>query len=782
MVKDFLEIVKESKTYREEEYIEYFFEQIVSMKDKKPIFTKLDGQYPNTFMSIVKDSTERILENSKGKLMERSWRNTIFCFIDKNTYINYFGTNDLYPNFYIDGTSINFTNQKTSVNSKYPNLPRLNREVSTGFKYSLFNHFKKNKSSWFVRSYVYFVLIYCDKDSEITDKDFSIHYWNTNYKFSPIVSKSSIFHNVKDSYFVTDIENEIKLIEMSNRDAIDCVLSFTGTLDYKNQTDENYLDIKNDIESGVNYVIVKGAARTGKTILAMRLLSEFPTSNLLLMNYYFYVALKDSFKIQDIPFPSERIYHHDLSKNDGCWVINKKTKKIKPSLEFLIVDEAQRLAFMPEYINHYQGYVLAELDQLDRILFDEKQKHTILLGDDYQKLNPSYDEGLEKARNLLLEKNKNFREYNFKKSIGISPEILDNIKSILDIENKKELKPTHNFSICVTSESNKFFEEFNSDKSIKKHFISIGLKELEGQKLITDSFELIEYPTILKQQDFPYLFNTEVVDKYLFSTYEVISREIESVYLFIPEQIGYNKLSQKIEFIDPKNSKSNEFLINHLYTLMTRATMNLYLLCENLSLYEYFKEKFNYIDELNQNAMVDNVEEDLEIEVIKYDYDIFIAYHGTNNPTGSYTKAKELCDILTSKGYSVFLNDYSCNTRDKGIGFNETTYVIQRSENFLLVLNDSIYLDEFGMIPRIYIDNKVNQLYSELKMFESLVQDNQRKYKENFKFYYDGSIFSKHNIYNHLNQVYREGTLGNSNACLFTSEELILFMEKKNQL
>ena len=131
----------------------------------------------------------------------------------------------------------------------------------------VFKYFKDNKSSWFVRSYVYFVLVFSDKDSPITDRDFSIYYWNTNYKFRTIPSRKFIFHNVSNSYFVENVKNEIQLIEMSNRDAIDCVKSYNGNLDFRYQTDDNFTDIKNDIDNNIEYIIVRGAARTGKTIL-----------------------------------------------------------------------------------------------------------------------------------------------------------------------------------------------------------------------------------------------------------------------------------------------------------------------------------------------------------------------------------------------------------------------------------------------------------------------------------------------------------------------------------
>src|SRR5690554_572047 len=278
--------------------------------------------------------------------------------------------------------------------------------------------------------------------------------------------------------------------------------------------------------------------------------------------------------------------------------------------------------------------------------------------------------------------------------------------------------PTNNYNISITNDKQYFYDQFMGEPMVKKHFVSVGLKELKGQEIILEGDKVTEYPDLLKVQDFPYLFNSEISSKYLLSTYQVISREVEAVYLYIPSKIIYDDSLDMIRLQNNKTLKINQFLINHLYTLMTRATMKLNIYCEDASLFNFLKDKIDYINELN---LINDEIEDMQLldeKAIEYEYDIFIAYHGTNNPKGSYKKAKEICDYLKVQGFKVFLNDYSYNEKDEGIGFNETKFIIQRSENFLLVFNDSIYLDEYGMIPNKYIDNKVNQLYSELTMFD----------------------------------------------------------------
>lgn len=781
LIKD---IINNSKVYRESKYIRYFFNNIAQIKSQEPVFETIKDVY-DVRVSIIKDSTSRILDNEKGKLMERTWRNCVFYFVDKKTYVQHFGTNDYYPNYSVEGGKVYFDGTFNQVNSKLANDPKIHWDIIKGFQDTMFNYFKKAHSSWFVRSYVYFIMVICDEDSLISDKDYHIYYWNTKYQFKRLPSKRNIFNNVADSFFVENVQNEIKLIETTNRDVIECVKAYNGDLDFRNKTEENYIDISRDLNDGVNFILIRGAARTGKTIIAMRVLGNYKNSVFLIMNYYFYVALKEAYSILDVEFPKNRIYHHDLKhRYNGCWINNLQTKEIIPNLEFLIVDEAQRLARVPMYINYYENYSLPGIDEIDTIINYPNQKHTIFLGDDLQKLNPGYDRGFSLIHEKISEKN--FREYYFKSTIGIPLEILENIRYILDIPNGSQVQPTNEFTFVLSKSSSEFVTSFDTDETIKKHFVCVGLKQTKGQSVIHDERVISEYPQELKDKEYPYFFNDEIKPYFLLSTYEVISREIESVYLYLPEIIEYDLEQDSIRFSDDRKLVHTEFLINHIYTLMTRATLKLTIFCENESLNAHFSSKIDYINEINTQAQADSsisnppdVPDETDVSDDEYDYDVFIAYHGTNNPNGSYAKAKEICDYLKLNKLRVFLNDYSSNSSDTDLGFNETRNVIQRSNKFLLVFNDNIPRDRFGMIPRKYSDNTVNQLYTELMMFTSLVDDDLRTNKNQLKFFYDGSKYTRSNIYSYLNKLYRAGTTGNSSVCYFTFEEVLAYALKK---
>ena len=779
-----LDIIKESKPTRKDRYIEYFFKNFALIKDLESVYEPYSN-IDNMMISIIKDSTSRILENKKGKLMERSWRNCVFYFIDKQSYKKYFGTNERYPTINFENGYVKYNGNYEQSNSIHPNALRTHYSVINGIQNEIFNYFRDKHSSWFVRSYVYFIMVLCDSAGKIENSNYHIHYWNTNYNFNRVPQKVNIFNNVSDSVFVKNVNEEIKLIETSNRDVIECVKAFSNDLDFRNQTEENYKDIKNDIDNGINYVLVEGAARTGKTIIAMRLMGEYLNSILLIMNYYFYVALKDAFNILDVDFPKERIFHHSLQhRKSGCWIEGVYNKRIVPNLEFLIVDEAQRLALLPGFKNRYNGRNVPGIDEIDKIINYENQKHTIFLGDNLQLLNPKYDEGFNRIYDLV--KDKNFREYKFKKTIGISSEILENIKYLLNMPNGGQVQPTHKFKFRITNKSDKFIKNFEEDATLKKHYVGVGLDPLKGSTIKGSSKIIIEFPKDLIEAEFPYLFNLEVQNKYILSTYQVISREIESVYLYLPNEVTYDPNVDEIVFESSSNKHLDSFLVFHIYTLMTRATLKLSILCENQDLYEYLSKKIDNIEQMNVEAdridsLVDvegiMIEDKLEKEK-KYDYDFFIAYHGTIDPNGSYQKAKEICDFLKGYDYKVFLNDYSSNEVDSDLGFNETRYIIQRSNKFLLIFNDNIYRDEFGMLPRKYEDGKPNQLYFELVMFSSLVDDDLRSNKHNLKFFYSGEVLDRKNVYGFLNNLYRNGTMGNSNCCFFKLDELLEFARK----
>lgn len=784
----FSDLIMNSHTYRSEEYIKFFFSEIVGIKNQSPKTYKLEET--DFTISILKDSTSRITDYEQGKLMEKAWRNCVFYFVDKNTYIKEFGSNAKFPTIKsVNNNSVEVDDEYITRTSQYPLDPKIQWNITKGFQDYVFNYFKNNHSSWFVRSYVYFILVICDASSTISTKDFHIHYWNTNYSFRQITSKRNIFYNVSDTYFVENVKDEISLIESANKDVIDCVEAYTNKLTFKYDTQENFHDIRNDIDKGIEYLLVQGAARTGKTILAMRLLGHYPDSVLLLMNYYFFSALKDAFGVLSLEFPKNRIFHHSLRQNhriSGGWIKNIKTMDIIPDISFLIVDEAQRLANIPGKQGYYT--YLNGINEIDRIVNCPNHKHTIFFGDDYQKLNSDFDNGFSAIYDAI--KDKKFREYSFRNSIGISPEILNNVKYILNHEDGGIPKASNKFEISITNSIQTFIEDYREDTTAKKHILCIGTKPLDNQSIEIDGQTIIPYPSELRDTDFPYFFNKEIQEKYMLSTYQVISRELESGYLYIPKNVTYDEKKQEIIYKNYYNHNENAFLKYHLYTLMTRATLKLRIFCEDQNLYTYIEEKIQRIDTINrlnmdeekmaEEKMAEEKELSLEQAKIKtFTYDIFLAYHGTSSINGTYNIAKTICDYLRSNGYSVFLNNYSYASGDDDMGFDETWHAISRSKNFMFVFNDNVYRDSNGCIPRKNPDGSPNAVYVELSEFNKLVQLNERVNKRNLRFFYSGKTLDESTVYNFLSKYFRVGTYGNTDCCLFCNDDVTKWLESQ---
>ncbi len=755
MEMNYKELIKRSYCKRKDQYIDYFFKNIVCT-DQKPCIGQDNVLINNPFdIAIVRNSQEK-KSHLGNKYIERNWRTCIFYFINKQDAYEYLSdSNKENYRFTPNDENIRWdsTNGFPSSKINIANLDTVNHHV--------FSYFKKAKSSWFVRSFIYFVLIICDDDSEISFKDFHIHYWNSKYRFAK-ANKKPLFGKSKSNIFVEDVAGELSLIENENKDSIDCVKAFYGRIDFFPENEEAYVDIKNDIDSGIKYILCQGAARTGKTILAMRFLHDFPDYNLLLMNYNFYLSLKDAFGVLNAKFPSDRIFHHDLKhKSNGCWVSGSISKHYKLDLSHLIVDEAQRLALVEE--RGIQYGVLSELDEINDIINCKNHAQTLFFGDNSQRLNPRYDQGFDAIKASIGDKD--YREYYFSTPLGVPPEIIKNVRFLLGFDNSSP-HPINQFSISIQKDETKFIDSYLNDMQRKRHLVIPVIAD-ELHDGITIGNHLFKN---IKNKDNPFLlFDSDVQNNYFLTAYSVISREIESVYLYLPKMIHLDDDNQ----ICISGYSDNTFLINHLYTIMTRSTMNLYICCEDEKLGELLSEKIDAIK--NEPAK----EEDEEIQQLEFDYDVFISYFGTNREDGTYSDAKRVCDILKKQGINVFLYNYSYNDEDKDLKFNETWHVISRSKTLVFVFNEFVEKDSSGLIKRKTSNGEASRIYQELDLFGEKITLGIRKAKTDVRFYYIGKQLNKFTIYPFLNRYIPILTQGNSNCCFMNDNDLIKWINER---
>lgn len=749
---DFKELIKKSNQYRKDEYIKYFFKHIVGT-DETPIYDKADGNLSDYFSVSIVNNYQEKRSKIGNEYIGRYWRNCIFYFANREDayeYLNPLGKEE----YSIENGIISW---KSS--NGFPGRTIETRSADS-INNNVFKHFKLTRSSWFVRSFVYFVLIICDETTPISPKDFYIHYWNSKYQFKK-ANKTLIFGKSKKVSFVEDVSAELKLIKDENKESIDCVKAYFEKLNFYQENEEAFTDIKKDMDDGVPYILCQGAARTGKTVLALRFLNEYKDFKLLLMNYNFYVSLKDAFGVLGQTFPSGRIFHHDLKhKGNGCWISGSVSKSFNLDLSRLIVDEAQRLGKMEDAYT-YHGFHLSGLDSVDSIVNCKNHVQTLFFGDDSQMLNPKYDKGIEYIKKVIGDRD--YREYYFSSPLGVPQEILKNVKFLLNYE-KSEPYALNNFSIDVEKDPKAFIQRYLDDDQKKKHLVVslIGDINIDKVDIGETTFKNLESANVTR-----YLFNKDVQNGHYLTAYSVISREIESVYLFIPKHIYLSDVGT----VESRYSSDNSFLMKHLYTIMTRATMSLVICCEDEKLGEYFNERVN--------AIKSEVELEENEKAVDYDYNVFIAYFGTERQDGTFPKAKMICDLLKEKGLTVFLYNYSFIKEDSNLKFSETWHVLNRSETMIFVFNEFVDKDDAGLIKRTTSNGEASRIYQELSMFEELVSLNSRKAKFDARFYYDGKRLSKFTIYPFLNRYFPPLTQGNSNCCFMNDEEMLRWIDAR---
>ncbi len=532
-------------------YLQFFFREFCGILQEDLVSLTFEERYQ---LAIVKDKVERIMnKDASGKLMERTWRNVIFYNLNQQEIKDY-STKDF---------------SKIASN--------------------IFDELKSKHGYLFVRSYVYIILVSQNEPINISKSDYHLFYFNTNYRFGPVHTRNDIFNNVEYSFVVQDINSELKTMKDKNMDSLDCARAYNGQLPLYDATKQKIKSLYEKIEKHeISRFLIEGPARSGKTIIAMQLLHQFPQAVFLLMNYYFYLALKDAFAVLGIPFPSSRIFHHDLSKQreSGCAIqrgtrSNGWKKSFKLSLDFVIIDEAQRLSNL-ESQTGYTGIVFPGFAELDILVRDSRI--SVFLGDNYQRINPKYDKGFEEIRSILNQASKNFISYRFNETIGIPVNLVNSFKFILDSQSQN-IDSLGNHQVRLFNQISDFIADFKANPTYSKHYVTLPDYSLPPSLNLQG---ITIYPVELRYSDYPFFLNSETLNRYVHSTYEVISRELQSLYLVIPDSITYN---ENEGIFDSANKLSKEYLFNHLYVNMTRATQKLVIYTGNQSLFEYLKNR-----------------------------------------------------------------------------------------------------------------------------------------------------------------------------------------------
>lgn len=356
----------------------------------------IDVAESKSYIVILKDDIRRLQgKHATGALRQRQWSIFIFSF-NAVQYEKYFGRNkncrDIVSPRLADGVdSFSYECRRFAYKGKQPEKLYKSRAITRLLQQYLFVKLQKEYRYLFLNSYVYSVLTIVDPNLQLSAFGMlPTYYYNTNHRFDQVANKRVIqqktYINLTTS-MVEQIQDELEIIEKNYNDMTDLVRAYNGALALNFVTEQNYTAIRADIDHGEQFIITEGMARTGKTVIALRLLGFYPQSRLIIMNPHFYRTLEEIFKVEGQLFPQDRIICHiDFDRFDN-FITNAA---------ILIVDEVQRLG-------EHQISSLAQ----------RKTQCTVLLGDSLQKLNMCYDCGLDTIKQGILEHGHDFKQYYF---------------------------------------------------------------------------------------------------------------------------------------------------------------------------------------------------------------------------------------------------------------------------------------------------------------------------------------------------------------------------------
>lgn len=277
----------------------------------------------------------------------------------------------------------------------------------------------------------------------------------------------------------------------------------------------------------------------------------------------------------------QKIFHHNINRSispkveNGCWIerdnptISKMwSENYHPKL--IICDEVQRLGIIPP-IGRYDQF-----NEIQELLNHSEQ--SFFTGDDFQMLNSKYDLGIEKVSDEVRKKGQSLIQYKIPESVGVPAEVgvlmkyLTNPKSVTIDEVVRCWGDERDFTVIfIDNNSDSLVRLYDEDLSHKKHFASpMDSNWMDFNDEIKIFTCLRDKPIIPlskhEKEDFaykfPYFCNEEIMPRYLLSAYELISRELESLYIHIPR---FSKI----------NNENIDWFCKHLYVLFTRPTSSL---------------------------------------------------------------------------------------------------------------------------------------------------------------------------------------------------------------
>ena len=310
---------------------------------------------------------------------------------------------------------------------------------------------------------------------------------------------------------------------------------------------------------------------------------------------------------------TQRFFHHDLAhdKNEGCWIKRGNPTFCRISDQDLVIcDEVQRLGVIPRF---------SKPPQIIRDRFDEtlaifrSSRKSFFCGDDFQMLNPIYDRGIGAITRIAAQTpRKLITRLELPDSIGVPAEVGELIKYLLNEHSIPERSPGFKI-LLLHNDDIRFVGLFEADNSTKKHYAipnnhgfysdepyihrtTTRTRDCTSECVADCEHRRIPMLTEELRLKFKFFCSEAIMPHFALSAYELISREVESVYLKIPAAIGLSVITRPIAHVLYTASRES-WKKQHLYVLMTRATMKLVINIEDEKLYKYLSNKLVTVDE-----------------------------------------------------------------------------------------------------------------------------------------------------------------------------------------
>lgn len=669
---------------------------------EKVNFETIEADGFKIYLVILKDDVRRlsVATGGTGVLRQRQWSIFLFSIINAAVYEKAFGINsnrkEIVSPYNFKSFDEYYYDEKLSSSVKRPQdeLYRSKRINYLLQNYIFSKVFYKNRYL-FLNSYVYSAIsIVGRRPDGVLECGFSTFYYNTNHVFKDVPSKNVINQSVsvnRTSYLVDNVTDELNVIEKNYNDMSDLVNAYKNALQMNSFTGANFSEIERDIQAGEHFIITEGMARTGKTVIAMRLLGLHKNSKFIIMNEYFYKSLKEIFKVEKEDFPVERI---------ACHTEYDKAERFMSDSEILIVDEAQRL-------NRHEISV---------IISSNKNNINVFLGDNLQKLNRVQDVGIKAIEKEIDDSGLTYKKYYFSYSIGISNNVLYSIKYLLFDNIPFRNQSLNKYGIYLFDSKEKFLHKYKNDDTFRKHMATVYMGYCDYSVTI-DGFDRWHRDNL---RNYHYFLDKDIKDHVMLTTYELISRELDTIYVYVPGTVYADDSGLHYNI-----ASSDEYMLNQLYILMTRAKGSINIYCENESAFAYLNARRNKLlnsEEPQRTLCPEDMEKSKKLEEQINDRGITRLIHFTSADNLESIRAKGIMSVaeLKNSGTKYDYNDegrYDCVEDGISLSVQNPNHYLLNSykkrytdKKYVCLILDPALLyeitDDSGerLAPRIYCD------------------------------------------------------------------------------